>query len=255
VRTTTLERADATTGPAHSRIDCEICVVVPAYNEEENLEALYSEVTGALAPLGVEYRFLFVDDGSTDSTPAILQRLRSGDPRVCYVRLARNFGLQGALTAGLGHAVGRAVIVMDADLQDDPAAIREFFDRWRAGAEVVYAIRTKRHEGWLKRTLSSGFYWLMTTFANIPVPRDAGSFALYDRRVVDTINSLPERNRYLPGLRAWVGFRQVGVPVDRRARHAGPRCSRCGGSSPSRSMASSRSRTRRSDSRRSLASR
>lgn len=200
----------------------DLCIVAPAYNEEANLDAFYSEVTASLEPLGLSFAYLFVDDGSTDGTPAVLARLRAADSRVRYLRLARNFGLQGALTAGLAHALGRAVIVMDADLQDDPAALGAMVSAWQRGADVAYAVRTARRESFVKRVLFRAFHWLMTTFADVPVPRDAGAFALYDRRVVEQINALPERNRYLPGLRAWVGFRQVGVPVARRARHAGP---------------------------------
>ena len=199
----------------------DICVVVPAYNEEANLDAFYNEVSAALTPTGVSFSFLFVDDGSRDRTPEILARLRTADPRVEYVRLARNFGLQGALTAGLANARGRAIIVMDADLQDDPKALGAFIAKWHEGADVVYALREKRKEGIIKRSLFASFHWVMAKMADIPVPRDAGAFALYDRRVIDQINALPERNRYLPGLRAWVGFRQVGVTVERRARFAG----------------------------------
>jgi dolichol-phosphate mannosyltransferase len=199
----------------------DLCVVVPAYDEEASLEACHAEVSAALAPLGLSYAFLFVDDGSRDATPAVLARLRSRDPRVRYLRLARNFGLQSALAAGLAHAPGRAVVVMDADLQDDPRALAEFVRHWREGAEVVYAVRTKRKEGPLKRAMFAAFHWAMSRLSDVPVPRDAGAFALYDRRVVDQLNALPETNRYLPGLRAWVGFRQVGVRVERRARHGG----------------------------------
>lgn len=199
----------------------DLCILVPAFNEAENLEAFHREVSAALRDLDLSWAFLFVDDGSTDATPDVLAALRGRDPRVRMIRLARNFGLQSALAAGLRHAPGRAVVIMDADLQDDPAALARFVDRWRAGAQVVYAVRRKRKENWLKRLLFSGFYRLMASLADITIPRDAGSFALYDRRVVDHINALPERNRYLPGLRAWVGFRQEGVTVERRARHAG----------------------------------
>lgn len=199
----------------------DLCIVVPAYNEAENLDAFYNEVSAALSPLGISYTFLIVNDGSVDATPSILARLRSRDQRVHYITLARNFGLQAALTAGLAHARGRAVIVMDADLQDDPRAIGRFLAAWREGAQVVYAVRTNRKEGAIKRLLFWSFYRMLAKLADVQVPRDAGSFALYDRRVVDQLNALPERNRYLPGLRAWVGFRQVGIPVERRARHAG----------------------------------
>jgi dolichol-phosphate mannosyltransferase len=217
---TTASRIGATPAPSHVAA-CDLCVVVPAYNEALNVEALHDEVSAAIGATGLRYAFLFVDDGSTDGTAEVLARLRARDPRVRWLRLARNFGLQGALAAGLAHADGRAVIIMDADLQDDPRALGAFVERWREGAQVVYAVRTKRKERPVKRALFSGFHWLMSHLADVPIPRDAGSFALYDRVVVDHINSLPETNRYLPGLRAWVGFRQEGVTVERRARHAG----------------------------------
>jgi polyisoprenyl-phosphate glycosyltransferase len=199
----------------------DLCIVVPAFNEAANLEAFHKEVSAILEPLDLSYTILFVNDGSSDATAEILARLRDRDPRVLYLSLARNFGLQSALAAGLSHAGGQAIVVMDADLQDDPQALPVFVRRWREGAEVVYAVRTNRKEGFIKRSLFKGFYLILQWLADVPIPRDAGSFALYDRRVVDQIVRLPERNRYLPGLRAWVGFRQVGVPVDRRPRHAG----------------------------------
>jgi len=199
----------------------ELCVVAPTYNEELNLEQFWREVSAVLAPTGIDYAFLFVDDGSRDATSRVLTELRARDPRVRWVRLARNFGLQAALTAGLAHSDGGATVLMDADLQDDPAALAEMIAHWRTGADVVYAIRASRQEHLLKRMMFAGFHRVMSAMAEPPVPRDAGSFALYSRRVVDHINALPERNRYLPGLRAWVGFRQVGIVVPRRARHAG----------------------------------
>ena len=204
-----------------SRKLSDLCIVVPAYNEDANLDAFYTTVSAELAGSDIGYRFLFVDDGSRDGTPEILARLRRLDARVAYLRFSRNFGLQAALAAGLKHANAQAVIVMDADLQDDPSAIRRFVDAWQRGADVVYAIRTRRKEGLLRRALTTAYYALTEWLADIPLPREAGAFALYDGRVVDAINALPEANRYLPGLRAWVGFRQTGVPVERRARHAG----------------------------------
>jgi dolichol-phosphate mannosyltransferase len=201
--------------------DLDLCVVVPAYNEALNLETLREEVTAALEPLGLVWQFLFIDDGSTDTTPAVLAAMRERDSRVTFVRLARNFGLQSALAAGLALAIGRAVIVMDADLQDDPAALATLVRAWQGGADVAYAVRTHRREGLIRRLAVSAFYRVLSAAADIPIPRDAGSYAVYDRRVITTLNALPERNRYLPGLRAWVGFRQVPIPVARRARHAG----------------------------------
>lgn len=208
-------------GSDRDRSAPDLCVVVPAYNEARNVEPLHDEVAAELEKSDLAFTFLFIDDGSTDDTPAILAQLRERDPRVRYIRLARNFGLQAALTAGLAHAPGRAVVVMDCDLQDDPAALPRLVGAWRNGADIAYAIRAQRRENILKRAAFRAFHWLMSNLAEIPIPRDAGSFAVYDRRVVDHINRMPETNRYLPGLRAWVGFNQVGVVVARRARHAG----------------------------------
>ena len=204
-----------------SSTEPDLCVVVPAYNEAPNIGALYEEVCAALDGAGVTWTILFVDDGSTDDTPALLHALRQRDPRVMSIRLARNFGLQSALAAGMAYAPGRAVVIMDADLQDDPGAVRDFLARWRDGANVVYAVRTKRQEWFGKRALFYGFHAVLSRFADIPIPRDAGTFALYDRRVVNLINAMPDRGRYLPGLRAWVGLRQEGIPVARHARRAG----------------------------------
>src|SRR5687767_4283465 len=145
----------------------DLCVVVPAYNEEANLDAFYNEVSAVLSTLDVTYSFFFVDDGSRDRTPEILARLRSRDPRVEYVRLARNFGLQGALAAGLSHAPGRAIVIMDADLQDDPNALGTLIARWREGNDVVYAVRLKRKENAFKRAAYSTFYWGMAKLADI----------------------------------------------------------------------------------------
>lgn len=212
--------ADEQGSPWSARLT-DLCIVVPAYNEEANLDAFYTSVTAELRESGISYRFLFVDDGSRDQTPQILTRLRRVDDRVGFLSFTRNFGLQAALAAGLRHASARAVIVMDADLQDDPAAILRFVEAWQQGADVVYAVRTKRKESFLRRSLTSIYYRITEWLADIPIPREAGAFALYDQRVVAAINALPESNRYLPGLRAWVGFRQVGVPVERRMRFAG----------------------------------
>ena len=199
----------------------EICIVAPCFNEAVNLPLFHQEVSTALAQCDASARFVFVDDGSTDDTLGTLQRLHTLDGRVGWVRLARNFGLQSALSAGLEHADADVVIVMDADLQDDPTAVPRMVDRWRAGADVVYAVRTTRREGPVRRFMNRAFYRTLEFVADIPIPRHAGSFALYDRRVVERINALPERNRYLPGLRAWVGFEQQGLEVPRRARQDG----------------------------------
>lgn len=195
-------------------------VVIPVLDEEENLAALHRELTRVMVPLGT-YETIFVDDGSDDASVAIILELAQHDPSVKLVRLSRNFGHQAALSAGLDHATGQAVVFMDADLQDPPQLLEELVQRWRAGGEVVYAYRTKRQAPRFKRLGYFVFYRLFQRLAEMDVPLDSGDFCLIDRRVADAIRGLPERNRFLRGLRSWVGFRQVGVPYQRPDRLAG----------------------------------
>lgn len=197
-----------------------LSVVVPVLNEEETLPALYDELAPVLDQLGT-HEIIFVDDGSTDRSVEIILELRSADPTVKLLRLSRNFGHQAALSAGLDHARGEAVVFMDADLQDPPALLPALVERWHGGYEVVYAVRKKRKEGRTKRACYFMFYRLLKRLADIPMPEDSGDYCLIDRRIADSIRSLPERNRFLRGLRSWVGFRQVGVPYERPARFAG----------------------------------
>jgi len=201
--------------------DPTISVVVPMLNEKANLPTLYDRLTAVLTSLGVSYELVMVDDGSTDETHAEIVRLRQQDPCVKYVRLARNFGHQAALTAGLAHASGKAVITIDADLQDPPELISDLFARWQQGFDVVYAIRRHRKESLPKRFAYALFYRLLHRIAPLDIPLDAGDFCLMDRRVVDQLNALPEHNRFVRGLRTWVGFRHTGIEYERQARYAG----------------------------------
>ena len=198
-----------------------ISLVVPAYNEEEVLEAFHREVSEEIDRLPDDFEFVFVDDGSRDQTASIMRQLSARDPRVRAVILSRNFGHEAAIEAGLRAARGDAVIVMDADLQDGPEIIPRLIGAWRDGADVVYAVRKGRKEGRLLRAAFSGFYGLASRVMSIDLPRDAGPFSLMDRQVVDVINDLPEKGRYFPGLRAFAGFRQVPVEAERRERAAG----------------------------------
>jgi len=198
-----------------------VSAVVPLFNERENLPVLYRRLTDALAGLGVEYELVFVDDGGTDGTGAMLDELTESDDRVRVLHLSRNFGHQAALTAGLDHARGEAVIALDGDLQDPPEVIPDLLEKWREGFDVVYAIRTKRKEGLAKRLGYFAFYRLLRGVSDLPIPLDAGDFCLLDRRALDALNRLPERDRFVRGLRSFVGFRQVGVPYERDARFAG----------------------------------
>ena len=198
-----------------------ISLVVPAYNEEEVLEAFHREVSEEIDRLPDDFEFVFVDDGSRDQTASVMRQLAVRDPRVRAVLLSRNFGHEAAIEAGLRAARGDAVIVMDADLQDGPEIIPRLIGAWREGADVVYAVRKGRKEGRLLRAAFSGFYGLASRVMSIDLPRDAGPFSLMDRQVVDVINDLPEKGRYFPGLRAFAGFRQVPVEAERRERAAG----------------------------------
>jgi glycosyltransferase involved in cell wall biosynthesis len=199
----------------------DLSVVIPVFNEQETLPTLYERLTAVLAEVGLSYEVILVDDGSTDRSLDLLRQLHAQDPRVKFVRLARNFGHQAALTAGLAHAGGQAAIVMDADLQDPPELLPELVARWQEGFDVVYAIRRHRKEPLSKRLAYALFYRLLARVASLRMPLDAGDFCLLDRQVVDQLNALPERNRFLRGLRSWVGFRQTGVEYDRQVRYAG----------------------------------
>jgi polyisoprenyl-phosphate glycosyltransferase len=198
-----------------------ISVVVPMFNEEAVLPEFERRLTAATKTWGDDYEIVVVDDGSTDLTPSLLRIIADGDPRWHVRRLSRNFGHQAAVSAGLEAAIGDAVVVLDADLQDPPEVVERLLDRWRDGFDVVFAVRRNRKEGLVKRLCYAGFYRLWKLTSDVPPPADSGDFCVMDRRVVEVINKLPERNRFLRGLRAFVGFRQVGVEYDREARRAG----------------------------------
>lgn len=195
-----------------------LSVVIPVFNEEASVPELWRRLSATLEKLPFGWEVIFVDDGSIDRTGALLDELAGKDARVKVVTLSRNFGHQAALAAGLDHARGDAVVLMDGDLQDRPEALAEFVKEWEKGAEVVYAVRVARQEPWPLRACFKVFYWLLARASRVRQPVDAGIFCLVDRRVADVIRAMPERNRYFPGLRAYAGFRQKGVPVERDAR-------------------------------------
>lgn len=195
--------------------------VIPCYNEEEVLPQLFQRVTAAADALSCPWEVICVDDGSKDDTWQMLMRQHQIDPRWRALSFARNFGHQTAVTAGMSDARGDAVIILDADLQDPPEQIYRLIEKWREGYKVVYATRTKRQDAPLKQLLAWGFYRVIARMVPFNVPADAGDFCLLDRKVVDILNALPERNRYLRGLRAWCGFKQIGVEFERHARAAG----------------------------------
>jgi len=196
-------------------------VVLPVFNEEDNLPALYQRLTDVMQELGEPYELIFVDDGSKDGSAAYLAERHHDDPSAKLLRLSRNFGHQLAITAGLGYATGQAVIVMDSDLQDSPEDIPTLVGRWKEGFQVVYAVRESRKENLFKQLAYRAFYRILNRFADIDIPLDSGDFSLMDRRIVQELNRLPEKNRFIRGLRAWVGFQQIGVPVARSHRYAG----------------------------------
>ncbi len=199
-----------------------LSIAIPVFNEQENLPQLAARLRAAVGSLEFEdYEVIFVDDGSQDATPQILASLHESDPHIRVIRFSRNFGHQAALQAGMDECRGDALVFMDADLQDPPELIADFVAQWRAGYEIVYAVRRRRKENLFKRTSYRVFYRSLQIVADIDVPLDAGDFCLMDRRVIDVLTALPERNRFLRGLRSWVGFAQVGVEYDRQARLAG----------------------------------
>jgi dolichol-phosphate mannosyltransferase len=199
--------------------DSLISIVLPVYNESAVLDALYAQLTDAIAACCTTAEIIFVNDGSSDGSPQILDRLAAEHHEVRVVHFSRNFGHQAAVQAGLAHATGDAVVLMDSDMQDAPDAIARLLAKWQEGYDVVYAVRFNRKERWLKRCLFAAFHRLLAWVATTRIPADAGNFGLIDARVVKQIIDLCERDRYLPGLRSWVGFRQTGVAVERNARY------------------------------------
>jgi dolichol-phosphate mannosyltransferase len=198
-----------------------ISVVVPVYDEEEVLGELHRQVAAVMGALGRPWEVVYVDDGSRDRSPAILRALQEADRHVVFVELSRNWGHQAALTAGLSLARGEAVVLMDGDLQDPPSVIPELVAAWERGARVVVAERRTRAERGLRAWLFPLFYRALGLLSDYPIPLNAGIFGLLDRQAVDAINRLTESNRYLPGLRAWVGFPTAVVLYDRAGRAAG----------------------------------
>lgn len=199
-----------------------LSVVIPLLNEELVLDEAYQRVKEVLENEGITYEIVFVDDGSTDQSRALLAALALKDPAVRLICLSRNFGHELATTAGLQYARGQAAVVMDADLQDPPETIPEFLQKWREGYQVVYGVRERRKgETWLKKLTSFLFYRLMGKISDVPIPRDTGDFRLMDRRVLDVYRQFQENPRFFRGLIAWIGFRQIGVPFVRQRRKAG----------------------------------
>jgi polyisoprenyl-phosphate glycosyltransferase len=206
--------------------DINYSIVIPIFNEEETILELWHRLLNVLQQVGGHSEVIFVDDGSRDNSFKLLIELSSQYPEIKILSLSRNFGHQCALAAGIDHANGQAVILMDGDLQDSPEAIIQFIETWKQGYDVVYAVRQKRKEKWLKRLAFRLFYLLQSSLSSINLPLDAGIFSLMDRKVADALRQMPERNKYLSGLRAYAGFKQIGIFVERGPRYRGqPRVS------------------------------
>lgn len=198
-----------------------VSIVIPVFNERDTLPELHRRITDSMALTGEPYEILFINDGSTDGTTEVLRSIAGRDGHTRALHLARNFGHQIAISAGIDAARGDTVALMDGDLQDPPELLPEMVARWKAGAEVVYMVKRTRKEHLAKRMLFRSFYELMRKMSTIPIPLEAGNFSLLDRKVVDVLRAMPERNRYIAGMRAWAGFRQTGIEFDRDARFAG----------------------------------
>ena len=197
-------------------------MVCPVYNEAEVLDECHRRLIAALEATGRTFEIVFTDNRSTDASLALLRRYADADERIRVIALSRNFGKQGSLTAGIDHARGRAVILIDADLQDPPEVIGEMVQRWDEGNQMVYGHRvTRRGEPAAKRVLTKVFYRLIGRISDTDLPHDSGDFRLMDRKVVDALKQLREESRYLPGMVAWLGFRQCPLPYEREGRSAG----------------------------------
>jgi dolichol-phosphate mannosyltransferase len=200
----------------------ELSVVIPVFNEETNIREVYRRVAAELESLPCDFEIIFVDDGSTDSSVDQIASLHRSDPRVKLLSLSRNFGHQTALTAGMDHAQGDAVIAMDADLQHPPALIRDFLSHWEKGYEVVYSVRKDTQDATpLKRLSAKFFYRVFRALSGIDVPANSADFRLLDRRVIEAFRQIRERTRFLRGLVGWAGFRSIAVPYEAAPRHSG----------------------------------
>lgn len=200
----------------------ELSIVIPCFNEEKNVSALHSKLSEVVCKIGMTYEIVCVNDGSSDKTLDKLVECSRQDPHVKVVNLSRNFGKEIALTAGLDYAAGKAIIPIDADLQDPPELIADLVEKWQEGYDVVYATRiTRKGESLLKRVTADLFYRVIAQISPTEIPKNTGDFRLLDRRVVDELKKFPERNRFMKGLFSWVGFRQTSIYFERKPRHRG----------------------------------
>lgn len=199
-----------------------LSIVVPIFNESLNLDGFFARLVPVLEGVGEPFEVICIDDGSRDDSVAKLTARTLADPRIKLLVFSRNFGKEAALSAGLANATGEAVIPIDADLQHPPELIPEMVAKWREGFDVVYAVRRSRTgQGLLSRLQAKAFYWVFDKLSDVPLPREVGDFRLLDRKVVDAINAMPERTRFMKGIFAWVGFRQTGLPYTQEERQFG----------------------------------
>jgi polyisoprenyl-phosphate glycosyltransferase len=196
-------------------------IIIPIYNEQLTLPELHTRLTRALASLDAPYEVIMIDDGSADASFQLMTQIHNQDNRFKIIRFSRNFGHQIAITAGMDLAEGDAIILMDGDLQDPPELLPQMIQKWHEGYHVVYTVKKSRKENPLKRLAFTAFYRVLHTLSSIKIPMDAGNFSLMDRKVIEVLKQTPERHRYISGLRAWAGFRQIGIEYDRSARFAG----------------------------------
>lgn len=202
--------------------DLTVSLVVPVLNEEDGIHLFMAAINRELAGLETQLEVIFVDDGSTDRTIERIRIAQARDPRIRYLKLSRNFGKEAAMTAGIDHARGHAVVPMDVDLQDPPSLILEFVRLWREGYDTVYGVRSSRDEDTRRKRMSAGlFYRIFNQVSDTKIPNNAGDFRLMDRRVVEALRRLPEKNRFMKGLFSWPGYRSIGVPYARPAREVG----------------------------------
>jgi glycosyltransferase involved in cell wall biosynthesis len=209
--------------PARAEVAGElISVVAPAYNEADGLTEFVHRLDAVMRAHGIQYEIVFVNDGSTDHTLLVMQSLRAVHPDITIVNLSRNFGKETAMTAGIAHAIGDAMVIIDTDLQDPPELIPDMIDGWHAGYDVVYAQRVERAgETWMKKTTARLFYWTVKRMGPVPIPENTGDFRLLSRRAAQALLQIPERHRFMKGLYAWIGFRQKALPYRRLARFTG----------------------------------
>ncbi|MBI4004836.1 glycosyltransferase family 2 protein [Candidatus Roizmanbacteria bacterium] len=196
-------------------------LILPVLNEQETIGDLYDRVKKTLNGLTGQHEIIFINDGSTDSTSLLLRKLHDKDKTVKVINFSRNFGHQVAVTAGLHYCSGEYVAILDADLQDPPEILPKFFAKLDEGYDTAYAIRKKRKESIVKKIAYNSFYRILRSISNTGIPLDSGDFCVMNRKVVDAINSLPERNRFIRGIRSWVGFKQIGIEYERASRKAG----------------------------------